>query len=66
MNRIPGVAAMQHLVSRWVDIAAIKPPLGHWKVNDLAIGHTVGALSLLSLPPDSIDSEISVQITRGW
>jgi RimJ/RimL family protein N-acetyltransferase len=67
MNRIPDMAAMQHLVSRWVaDSAAIEPSLGRWKVNDLAIGHTVGAVSLLPLPPDNIDSEISVQITRGW
>jgi RimJ/RimL family protein N-acetyltransferase len=67
MNRIPDMAAMQHLVpdgSRTAQQSSHR--LGRWKVNDLAIGHTVGAVSLLSLPPDSIDSEISVQITRGW
>jgi hypothetical protein len=59
MNRIPYMAAMQHLVSRRVaDSAAIEPSLGRWRVSDLAIGHTVGAVSLLPLPPDSIDSEI--------
>jgi RimJ/RimL family protein N-acetyltransferase len=67
MNRIPDMSAMQDLVSRWVaDSAAIEPPLGRWKVNDLVNGHTVGAVSLLPLPPDDIDLEISIQITRDW
>ncbi|MFD0580137.1 GNAT family N-acetyltransferase [Dactylosporangium darangshiense] len=48
------------------DSAAIEPPLGRWKVTDLAGGHTVGAVSLLPLPPDDIDFEIGVQIARGW
>ncbi|MEV6905004.1 GNAT family N-acetyltransferase [Amycolatopsis sp. NPDC051372] len=53
--------------SRWVvDGAAIGPPLGRWKVADLATGHIVGAVSLLPLPPGDIDSEIGVQIARGW
>ncbi|MFG2072438.1 GNAT family N-acetyltransferase [Nonomuraea maritima] len=65
MSRVPDAAAMQQLVSRWVaDGAAVKPPLGRWKVTDRATGHTVGAVSLLPLPPDDIDSEISVQIAR--
>lgn len=67
MNRIPDMAAMQRLVSGWIeDSAAVEPPLGRWKVTDRAIGHTVGAVSLLPLPPDDIDSMISVQIARGW
>jgi RimJ/RimL family protein N-acetyltransferase len=67
MSRVPDLATMQHLVSRWVaDSAAIEPPLGRWKVTDRAAGHTVGAVSLLSLPPDAIDIEIGVQIARGW
>jgi RimJ/RimL family protein N-acetyltransferase len=67
MNRVPDMAAMQDLIARWIaDSAATEPPLGRWKVKDLAIGHTVGAVSLLPLPPDDIDSEISVQIARGW
>ncbi|MET8965312.1 GNAT family N-acetyltransferase [Streptomyces sp. NPDC004074] len=67
MNPIPDMAAMQHLVSRWgADSATIEPPLGRWKVTDLAIGHTVGAVSLLPLPPDNIDFEIGVQVARGW
>ena len=67
MNRVPDMAAMQDLVSTWgTDSAAIEPPLGRWKVNDLAIGHTVDVVSLLPLPPDNIDSEISVQLIRGW
>lgn len=67
MDRIPDLAAMQDLLSRWVaNNAAIEPPLGRWKVTDVAGGHTVGAVSLLPLPPDGIDFEIGVQIARGW
>ncbi|KAB8194237.1 GNAT family N-acetyltransferase [Nonomuraea phyllanthi] len=67
MKRVPDMAAMRHLMSRWVaDGAAMEPPHGRWKVTDVAIGHTVGAISLLPLPPDDIDSEISVQIARSW
>ncbi|MEU6325414.1 GNAT family N-acetyltransferase, partial [Streptomyces sp. NPDC047009] len=67
MNPSPDMAAMQHLVSRWgADSATIEQPLGRWKVTDLAIGHTVSAVSLLPLPPDNIDFEIGVQIARGW
>lgn len=66
MKRIPDMAAMRQLVSRWVaDSVAIESPLGRWKVTDLAAGRTVGAVSLLSLPPDDIDVEIGVQIARG-
>ncbi|QRP48600.1 GNAT family N-acetyltransferase [Amycolatopsis sp. FDAARGOS 1241] len=65
MDRIPDVATMRQLVSGWVvDGAAIEPPLGRWKVTDLALGQVVGAVSLLPLPPDDIDSEIGVQIAR--
>lgn len=65
MSRVPDAAAMRQLVSRWVaDGALVKPPLGRWTVTDRATGHTVGAVSLLPLPPDDIDSEISVQIAR--
>lgn len=67
MNRVSDMAAMRHLLSRWdADSAAIEPPLGRWKVTDLAGGHTVGAVSLLPLPPDNIDCQISVQIARSW
>lgn len=67
MDRVPDMAAMHDLVSRWVaDSAAVEPPLGRWKVTDLTSGQTVGAVSLLPLPPDNIDSQISVQIARDW
>lgn len=67
MDRIPDIGVMQNQVSRWIaEGSAIEPPLGRWKVADRAAGNTVGAVALLPLPPDNIDSEISVQIARGW
>jgi RimJ/RimL family protein N-acetyltransferase len=67
MDRITDHAAMRELVSRWVtDNAATEPPLGRWKITDRAAGSTVGAVSLLSLPPHDIDFEIGVQIARRW
>ncbi|MFI5613272.1 GNAT family N-acetyltransferase [Amycolatopsis sp. NPDC051903] len=67
MDQVPDLAAMADLVSGWVaDGAALEAPLGRWKVTDLATGRVVGAVSLLPLPPDDIDSEIGVQIARRW
>ena len=67
MDRITDLAAMRDLVSGWVaDDAVVEPPLGRWKITDLAGGHTVGAVSLLALPPDDVDFEIGVQIARRW
>ncbi|MET7995693.1 GNAT family N-acetyltransferase [Amycolatopsis sp. NPDC005232] len=67
MARVPDSAAMRDLVARWVtDGLGAEPPVGRWKVTDIASGRVVGAVSLLPLPPDDIDFEIGVQIARGW
>ncbi|MEV6900046.1 GNAT family N-acetyltransferase [Amycolatopsis sp. NPDC051372] len=67
MDRVADISAMQELVAGWVaDGLETEPPVGRWKVTDLASGRVVGAVSLLPLPPDDIDFEIGVQIARGW
>lgn len=65
MDRVPDMNAMRHLISGWVaDNSDMEPPLGRWKVTDLATGHIVGAVSLLPLPPSDVDFEVGVQVAR--
>ena len=67
MTSVADLTAMQDLLSAWVaENAVMEPPLGRWKITVRQGGHTIGAVSLLPLPPDDIDFEIGVQLARRW
>jgi RimJ/RimL family protein N-acetyltransferase len=67
MNRITNETEMQDLLTRWTAVDATLPaPLGHWKVDDLETGHTIGAVALLPLPPYEVDYEIGIQVAPAY
>lgn len=60
---VPDVTSMTELIARWVsESQSLEPPEGRWAVELRESGELVGGASLLPLPPESEDLEISWQL----
>jgi RimJ/RimL family protein N-acetyltransferase len=61
MDRVPDIAAMEALISRWA-AEDLDPPQRRWAVELVADGSLVGSTTLRSLPPGDEDLEVGWQI----